>query len=107
DVDLHTDQFIGEIIEQFNSPVRGAVLDGDRLTVDPAQIAETSEKGCALRRGCFAQRREEQVPETGHLCGLLRIGNKRYAGNAPPHHGDERSPVHYSMTEVVHTPPEF
>jgi hypothetical protein len=68
DIDLRSDQLLGEIVEQLNIQFRGAILDGDRLAFDPAQLAKTGEEGGALRRGRFAERSENEVPN-GHLGG--------------------------------------
>jgi hypothetical protein len=53
DIDLRSDQLLGEIVEQLNIQFRGAILDGDRLAFDPAQLAKTGEErsgeGVSLR----------------------------------------------------------
>jgi hypothetical protein len=77
DIDLRSDQLLGEIVEQLNIQFRGAILDGDRLAFDPAQLAKTGEEGGALRRGRFAERSENEVPKARDLWRLLCFGRRQ------------------------------
>src|SRR5262249_14036197 len=89
----HPDQLLGEIVEELNIRIRGAVLDRDRLTFDPAQLSKTCEEGCALRRGRFAERRHNNVYTARYLDTLLCVGrlqqteaNRENARKSDPPH---------------------
>src|SRR5262245_53098380 len=62
-----------------------------------AQVAELLPEGVERKSKCGrGLAREEADPVTLHC--LLRLTNASSSEHAPTHHGDERSPVHHSIT---------
>src|SRR5215510_12278750 len=73
------------------------VLDDDVASFVPPKLAQAVAKGLPHVADC-RRHRWGQDADTLKLCLLLRLGHERRGNDAPAHDGDERSPVHHSMT---------
>ena len=97
DVDLEPDQLGRNLREAIFVPLRPAVLDGDALALDVAEVAESlaerlEDLGLQRRRG------GAEVPEARQSPRLLRPSDQRRGEEAPGHGTEECSPLHYSIT---------
>ncbi len=98
DIDLETGEFGRQSRKALDSPVRRSVFNQDVLALHIAVLAQSLPQGVDPRRLKRLERPGHQVTYPCNLPRLLRFGGERRGEDGTRDAGDERSPVHHSIT---------
>src|SRR5262245_63960001 len=95
-IDLESDELSGNLAEALGTSLRPTILDRQGATLDPAEFAQSLNKGgnpCTPGR----RRARSKEPNDRHLRRLLRTCRERTRRRAAEQR-DELAPFHHSIT---------
>src|SRR5215813_14171073 len=95
-IDLESDELSGNLAEALGTSLRPTILDRQGATLDPAEFAQSLNKGgdpCTPGR----RRSRSKEPNDRHLRWLLRARRER-PRRRHAEQGDEGAPQHHSIT---------